>query len=113
MTRRVVTTAMIAAGFFALGGAASAQAETVDERFTDAVTTLGIEMAPDIDLPQVGRQVCEMVSSGVVGNVNPVPAVRAVVTTLTNSGMSRQQANGLLRASVAFYCPQFARLAGR
>ena len=124
--RRAVAVALVAAAFSMFVGAASAHAEpadtpdtpdtaaaTPDERFTEAVTSLGIEIAPDTDLPEVGQQVCDMMTKGVVGNVNPVPAVRGVVTTLANSGMERQQAVGLMQASVAIYCPQFARFAGR
>lgn len=116
MTVRVVTAAVILAGFSMFAGAASAQAETPetpDERFTEAVTSLGIEMAPETDLPEVGNQVCDMLTTAVVGNVNPVPAVRSVVTTLSNSGMNRDQAVGLMRASVGVYCPQFVRFVGR
>ena len=94
-------------------GAATAQAQTADEAFEKAVTSLGIEMAPDVDLPAVGKQVCEMFATQVATSVNPVPAVRGGVTTLQNSGMSREQAVGLMRASVAVYCPQQARFVGR
>ena len=111
--RRAVAVAMAAAGLSMFAGAASANAETADERFTEAVTSLGIDIAPDTDLPAVGNQVCDMVKTGVVGNVNPVPAVRGVVSTLSDSGMSRDQAVGLLRASVGIYCPQYGRCIGR
>lgn len=110
---RVFAVAMVAAGISMFGAAASAHAETADERFTEAVTTLGIDVAPDTDLPAVGNQVCEMLTSAVVGNVNPVPAVRGVVSTLADSGMSRDQAVGLMRASVGVYCPQYVRYSGR
>ena len=36
-----------------------------------------------------------------------------VVTTLAGNGMSKEQAVGLMRASSAVYCPQFARFMGR
>ncbi|MEE9242841.1 MAG: DUF732 domain-containing protein [Mycobacterium sp.] len=111
--RRAVAVAMLAAGFSVSANATSAHAETLDERFTEAVTSLGIEVAPDTDLPEAGRQVCDMLTAGVVGNVNPVPAVRGVVTTLTNSGLSREQAVGMMRVSVAAYCPQHARFVSR
>lgn len=111
--RRAVAVAMVAAGFSVLASAVSAHAETLDERFTEAVTSLGIEVAPDTDLPEAGRQVCDMLTAGIVGNVNPVPAVRGVVTTLTNSGLSREQAVGMMRVSVAAYCPQHARFVSR
>ncbi|MCB0948813.1 MAG: DUF732 domain-containing protein [Mycobacterium sp.] len=110
--RRAVAVAMIAAGFSMFAGA-TAQADTPDERFTEAVTALGIDVAPDTDLPAVGQQVCDMLTSAVVGNVNPVPAVRGVVTTLANSGMEREQAVGLMRASVGIYCPKYGRFVGR
>ncbi len=110
----------MAVGFMLFVGAAAAHADpsddvpdTRDERFTEAVNSLGIDVAPDTDLPEVGQQVCDMMTKGVVGNVNPVPAVRGVVTTLANSGMEREQAVGLMQASVAIYCPQLKRFAGR
>ena len=104
---------MVAAGL-ALGSAATASAQTQDEKFVDAVNSLGIETAatPD-ELPAVGQRVCDMLTTGLVGNPNPVPAVRGVVTTLSGNGMSREQAVGLMRASSAIYCPQFARFMGR
>ena len=111
--RHAVAVALVAAGFSMFAGTASADAETPDEKFTEAVTSMGIEVAPDTDLPAVGNQVCGMFKSGVVGNVNPVPAVRGVVRTLSDSGLSRDQAVGLMRASVAIYCPQYGRFIGR
>ena len=65
------------------------------------------------ELPAVGHHVCDMLTAGLVGNPNPVPAVRGVVTTLAGNGMSKEQAVGLMRASSAVYCPQFARFMGR
>jgi len=111
--RRAIAAAMVAAGFSALAGAASADAQTPDEAFAQAVASLGIQTAPNADLPKVGHQVCDMLTTGVTGNPNPVPAVRGVVTTLANNGMSRAQAAGLMKASVAIYCPQHGRLVGR
>ncbi|MCH9733665.1 MAG: DUF732 domain-containing protein [Actinomycetia bacterium] len=111
--RRAVAAVMFAAGFSMVASAAPAYAETTDERFTEAVTKMGIEVAPDTDLPEAGRQVCDMLTAGVVGNVNPVPAIRGVVTTLTNSGLSREQAVGMMRVSVAAYCPHYARYVSR
>ena len=69
--------------------------------------------APPEELPAVGHHVCDMLTAGLVGNPNPVPAVRGVVTTLAGNGMSKEQAVGLMRASSAVYCPQFARFMGR
>ena len=111
--RRIIAAAMAAAGFSMVAGAPAVHAETADERFTEVVGSLGIQTAPDTDLPAVGHQVCDMLTTGVTGNVNPVPAVRGVVTTLANNGMSREQAVGLMKASVAIYCPQHARYVGR
>ncbi|CAA0117460.1 Uncharacterised protein [Mycolicibacterium vanbaalenii] len=111
--RRAVAAAMVAAGFSLFVAAAPAHADTPDERFTQAVNTLGIQVAPDTDLPAVGKQVCGMFASQVVTSVNPVPAVRGVVTTLQDSGINRDQAVGLMRASVGIYCPQYARFIGR
>ncbi|GJF15515.1 hypothetical protein NGTWS1803_00430 [Mycolicibacterium cyprinidarum] len=111
--RRAVAVAMVAAGFSMFAGAASAHADTADERFTDAVSALEIKVAPDTDLPAVGHKVCDMLTSAVVGNVNPVPAVRGVVSTLASNGMNRDQAVGLMRVSAGIYCPKFVRFTGR
>lgn len=111
--RRTVVTAILAAGF-ALGMAAPAQAQTADQWFTDAVSKMNIPFAPNTDLPDVGKQVCEMLTTSLAANsVNPVPAVRGVITTLTSRGLDRAQAGGLLKASVQAYCPQHARFVGR
>ena len=109
--RRAVAVAMVA-GFSVFGGAASAHAQTPDEAFEQAVASLGIQTDPGTDLPAVGHQVCAMLTTGVAGNPNPVPAVRGVVTTLANYGMTRAQAAGLMKASVVIYCPEFGRLVG-
>lgn len=111
--RRSVPAAMVAAGFWMVAGAAPAHAETPDEVFIEAVTSLGIEMAPDIDLPEVGGQVCDMLKKAVTGNPNPVPAIRGVVTTLVDNNLERDQAVGLMRTSVGVYCPQYQRFVGR
>jgi hypothetical protein len=105
---------MAAAGLAVFGCAAPALAQTPDEQFTAAVNKLGIPLAPNTDVPAVGHQVCDMLTSALKSNaVNPVPAVRGVVSTLENKGMSREQAGGLLKASVYVYCPQHARFVGR
>lgn len=111
--RRAVAAVMVAAGFSLFAAAAPAHAQTRDELFTQAVSSLGIKVAPDTDLPAVGQQVCDMFATKVVTSVNPVPAVRGVVTTLQDSGITRDQAVGLMRASVGIYCPQYARFTGR
>ncbi len=75
---------------------------------------MGIKFAPNTDLPAVGHQVCDLLTTGLASNsVNPVPAVRGVISTLTSKGMERAQAGGLLKASVDAYCPQHARFVGR
>jgi len=111
--RRAVAVAMVAAGFSVFGGAASTHAQTPDEAFEQAVASLGIQMGPNVDLPAVGHQVCDMLTTAVTGNPNPVPAVRGVVTTLESHNMSRTQASGLMKASVVIYCPQHGRMVGR
>ena len=111
--RRTVVTAIVATGI-AFGMAAPAQAQTADQWFTDTVQKMNIPFAADTDLPAVGKQVCEMLTSALASNaVNPVPAVRGVRTTLTSRGLDRAQAGGLLKASVTAYCPQNARFVGR
>ena len=111
--RRATAVALVAAGVSMFAGVASAQAQTPDEAFVQAVTSLGIQTKPGTDLPAVGHQVCDMLTSGLTGAVNPVPAVRGVVSTLENAGMSRGQAGGLMKAAVAVYCPQHASVIGR
>ncbi|TRW81722.1 DUF732 domain-containing protein [Mycolicibacterium sp. 018/SC-01/001] len=111
--RRTVVAALVATGI-AVGMAAPAQAQTPDEWFTETVGKLGIPFAANTDLPAVGKQVCDMLTTSLAANsVNPVPAVRGVVTTLTSRGLDRAQAGGLLKASVQAYCPQQARFVGR
>jgi hypothetical protein len=104
-----------AAGVIVAGAltAAPAWAETPDEKFATVVKSLNIPFGPNIDLPQVGRGVCDRLTEGMATTVNPVPVVRGVVNTLRNSGMDRAQAAGLLRASVVVYCPQYGNLIGR
>ena len=118
MTRlhRSITVLMLAAGLAVFGGAASvqsAQAQTNDQQFADDVAALGIPFGPDEDLPKIGHSVCEMLTGGLTGNPNPVPVVRGVVSKLESGGMSKSQAVGLMRASVAVYCPQHGRFMGR
>ena len=96
-----------------LGAAQPAAAETDDQRFADAVATLEIPTTPGDDLPAVGHRICDMLTSGLAGNINPVPTVRGVLSTLENAGMSRGQAGGLMKAAVAIYCPQHASVIGR
>lgn len=112
--RRTVTVAMVAAGLAMSGGAATANAQTPDEQFVSAMTKMGIPFAPDEDLPAVGHKVCDMLTAGLTGNPNPVPAVRGVVQTLeSNTELTKQQAVGVMQASTYIYCPQWARLIGR
>ncbi|MBX7452044.1 DUF732 domain-containing protein [Mycolicibacterium sp. 3033] len=113
MKHRSAVTAIIAGGI-ALGMAAPAQAQTTDEAFTAAVTKLGIPFAPNTDLPAVGKQVCQLLTDSLAANsVNPVPAVRGVVSQLSSRGLDRGQAGTLLKLSVQAYCPQQARFVGR
>ena len=74
--RRTIAAAIVVAGFTAIGGAAAGHADTPDERFAAVVTALGIPLAPNADLPKVGGQVCDLLTTGLAGNVNPVPTVR-------------------------------------
>ena len=48
-------------------GVASVQAQTPDEAFVQVVTSLGIQTTPGTDLPAVGHQVCDMLTSGLTG----------------------------------------------
>jgi Protein of unknown function (DUF732) len=96
-----------------VAGATPAPVTPDDQRFAEAVAALGIPAGPDIDLPAVGHRICDMLTSGRASNINPVPTVRGVVNVLENTGMKRGQAIGLMRASVAIYCPQHAGVVGR
>ena len=105
--------ALAVAGLVAIGGTATAHAQTADERFEDAVSSLGITAGPDIDIPAMGQNVCTMLTEGLASNVNPVPVVRGVVTSLQSSNLTREQAVGFMQASVAVYCPNHMRSVGR
>ena len=111
---RIVAAVLGLAWLGAVGAAQPAAAETDDQRFADAVAALEIPTAPDDDLPAVGHHICDMLTSGLASNINPVPTVRGVVSTLENTGnMSRRQAGGLMKAAVSVYCPQHASVIGR
>ena len=111
--RRTVAAATVAAGLAMFSGVATAHAETQDEKFTNAVTTMGIPLGASDDAPTVGKRICEMLTTGLTGNPTPVPVVRGVVNTLAGNGLSREQAVGLTRLSAAVYCPQYGRYLGR
>jgi len=124
--RTVVAVAVLTAGWLgALGGAAGVQADTTepstptaaqtdDQRFVEAVTAMKIPTQPGDDLPAVGHKVCDMLTSGLTGAVNPLPVVRGVRNTLEqNARITRAQAGGLLRASVVVYCPEYSAYIGR
>ena len=115
LLRRTVTAVMVAAGLAGFGGATvpGVQAQTQDQRFIDEVAALEIPFSPDEDVPALGRSICETLTGGLAGNPNPVPVVRGVVQQLENSGASRPQAVGLMRAAVGIYCPQHGRFMGR
>ena len=110
---RAVVAVIAVACLSAIGAAPSAAAETDDERFADIVNQLQIPTSADDDLPAVGHRICDMLTSGLAGNINPVPTVRGVVNTLENAGFSRGQAGGLMKAAVAVYCPQHGAVIGR
>jgi hypothetical protein len=101
--RSTIAAALVAAGFSVFAGASAAHADTA----------LGIQTSPNADLPLVGHQVCDMLTTAVTGNPNPVPAVRGVVQTLQTNNMTREQAVGLMKVAVVIYCPQNARYTGR
>ena len=105
--------ALAVAGLVAVGGAATAHAQTADERFEDAVSSMGISAGPETDIPALGQNVCATLTEGLAKNPNPAPVVRGVVASLENSNLTREQAVGFMRASVAVYCPQHARFTSR
>lgn len=110
--RRVA--AVIALACVSAGVAAPiASADTPDEQFGAAVTALGIPTTPDTDVPALGHQICDLLTTNLAGAVNPVPAVRGVVTTLQSKGLTRAKAGGLLKAAVLSYCPEHASYVGR
>ncbi len=86
---------------------------TPDERFGAAVTALGIPTTPDTDVPALGHQICDLLTTNLAGAVNPVPVVRGVVSTLQSKGLTRAKAGGLLKAAVVSYCPEHAPYLGR
>lgn len=101
-----IAAVLAAACVGAAGGLPVAAADDPDERFEAAVAALGIPTSAGSDVAAVGHQICDMLTANLAGAVNPVPAVRGVVSTLQNKGLSRSQAGGLLRAAVVIYCPQ-------
>lgn len=111
--RRPITVVMVAAGLALFAGAASAQAQTEDQRFEETVSSLGITAGPETDIPALGRNVCDTMTREMERNPNPPPLVRGIVSSLQNSNLTREQAVGFMRASVTIYCPQFARFTGR
>jgi hypothetical protein len=114
--RRAITVVMVAAGLAVFGGAAtlqSANAQTTDEKFEEAVSSLGINAGPQVDIPAMGRSVCDAMTQQLAQNPNPAPVVRGIVGTLQNSNLSREQAIGFMQVSVLVYCPQFGRFIGR
>jgi hypothetical protein len=113
MIRHCIAVAIAVAGFAVFAGSATAHAQTDDQRFEEAVSSLGITAPPGTDIPALGHGVCGTLTEGLAKNVNPVPVVRGVVASLQNSNLSREQAVGFMRASVAVYCPQHLRYIGR
>lgn len=112
--RRAITVVMVAAGLAMFGGAAAVHAQTNDERFEEAVSSLGINAGPETDIPAMGRAVCDaMTQQKLAQNPNPVPVVRGIISTLQNSNLSREQAVRFMQTSVIVYCPQFGRFMGR
>ncbi|MCV7281922.1 DUF732 domain-containing protein [Mycolicibacterium flavescens] len=105
-------TVAAAAAALAVSVAAPANAQDDDAKFADQVAAMQIPVG-DVDLPALGHGICDMLSTGLAGSVNPVPVVRGVVNRLAGSGISRGEAAGLMRAAVAVYCPQHARFMGR
>ncbi len=97
----------------AVGLAAPAQADTNDDRFAEIVAGLGIPVDPET-LPATGRRICDMLTTGLVDAVNPVPVVRGVRDMLQQSnGLERRQASGLLKAAASVYCPENLAYLGR
>jgi hypothetical protein len=112
-TCRTLAAAVAVAGAAVCGSGAIAHAQTNDERFLKAVTSMGITAGPDTDLPALGRSVCDTLTQQMAVNPNPAPLVRGIVASLENSNLTRDQAVGFMKASVATYCPQHYRLTGR
>ncbi|MCV7168906.1 DUF732 domain-containing protein [Mycobacterium manitobense] len=110
---RTVAVAVAVAGFAVWGQAGIAGADTNDDRFQKVITEMGLKGAPGTDLPAMGRAVCDAITQQLAANPNPAPVVRGVVSTLENSNMTREEAVGFMRASVAVYCPQHRRFTGR
>lgn len=107
---RTLAGVLAAAGVVVAGalGVSPAQATTEDDAFVAAVKQLGIQFAEGTDIPAVGRGACDSITAGATtGFRNPVTAVRGVVTTLENSGLTAGQSVGLVQYAVALYCPEF------
>lgn len=112
--RRAITVAMVTAAVAVFGPAAAAHAQTDgDERFEEAVSSLGITAGPETDIPALGRNVCHTMTQEMARNPNPPPIVRGLVSSVQRSNLTREQALGFVRASLTAYCPQFVRFMGR
>lgn len=111
--RRAIAVAMVSAGLAVFGSAASAHAQDADEQFEKAVSSLGINVGPETDIPALGRGVCDTMTQEMARNPNPPPLVRGILQSLVNSNLTKEQAVGFMRASVNIYCPQFSRYLGR
>lgn len=113
--RSALVAAVAAAGLVAAGVATAgpALATTPDQAFADAVAELQIPLAAGADVPKIGHDICDMLTTGLTSNPNTVPTVRGVVRTLQNNGLEREQAVGLMQAAVWVYCPEHRRVIGR
>lgn len=110
---RSAAAALAVAGFAVCGSAATVHADTNDDRFQKVISEMGLKAAEGTDIPAMGRAVCDAITQQLAANPNPAPVVRGVVSTLENSNMTREEAVGFMRASVAVYCPQHRRITGR
>lgn len=105
-----IAVAVLAAAGLGLLSAGTAAADPVDDQYVAALEKLGVPLPEGVNMPQAGREICDVLTAG---QINPAPAVRGVVTKLEGGGLDRPQAIGMLRASVAFYCPQYSRFVAR
>lgn len=108
-----LSAAFAVASVLGMSTAGVAAATTQDEQFIDVVEQLGISVGEGVDVPAIGRGVCQTLTNDIAANTNPVTSIRSIVTTLENEGLTDTQAVGVMRYAVVIYCPQWGTFIGR
>lgn len=91
-------------------GVAPAGATPEDDRFLGIVKQLDIPVNSPDEAIQVGQEICKTVAEN---QIEPVRAVRGMLSRLMGQGLSKGQAANLIWGAVGVYCPQYTSLVGR